>query len=174
MRTPAFSFRPSISAAIDSTFYVLPHGLSHQCFTTAELVDRIHQVLKGQLGAANGAERSALVKRYLTGQEGPLACQRMVDVLQAVTENRRVIPTAPLHRRLSGTLMAQSRFALKRLKSYFPGSHAPPEFHRHRYPGIALEDIRLRIRRFQKILGDETPISAESLTSQIFKICPIR
>jgi surface carbohydrate biosynthesis protein len=172
MRIPAFSFRPAVSEAIDTTFYVLPHGLSHQVFATEELIDGIQQVLDGTLGAADGEERAALLKRYLTGQEGALACERMVDVLQAITEKGPAPQAPPLPQRLSGWVMAQSRVLIKRLKSYFPGSHAPPEFHRHRYPGIPLEELRQRIRRFQEILGDETPISAEAITPQIFRIRP--
>jgi hypothetical protein len=172
MRIPAFSFRPSVSEAIDSTFYVLPHGLSHQCFATAELVDAIRQVLDGKLGAADGAERAALVKRYLTGQEGALACERMMDVLQAITERGTALTAPPPHQRLVGFVLAQSRVLVKRVKSYFPGSHAPPEFHRHRYPGITLAELNRRIRRFQEILGDETPISAEAISPQIFSIHP--
>jgi len=172
MRIPAFSFRPSVSETIDTTFYVLPHGLSHQCFATSELIDGIQQVLDGKIGAASGEARAALVKRYLTGQEGALACERMMDVLQAITEKSTALPSPPLPRRLSGIIMAQSRVLIKRVKSYFPGSHAPPEFHRHRYPGITLEDLRRRIRRFQEILGDETPISAKAITPQIFSIHP--
>jgi len=173
MRIPAFSFRPSVSEAIDTTFYVLPHGLSHQCFATAELIEGIQQVLDGKLGAAGGEERAALVKRYLSGQEGALACERMVDVLQAITEKCLDSPAPPLPSRLSGILMAQSRVLIKRVKSYFPGSHAPPEFHRHRYPGITLEELRRRVWRFQQILGDETRISAEAITPQIFNIRPV-
>ena len=172
MRIPAFSFRPSISEKIDSTFYVLPHGLSHQCFTTTELIDRIYQVLNGQLGAAGGEERMALVKRYLVGQEGALACERMLGVLQAATERSPVQPAPSFPQRLAGAVMARSRFAIKRAKSYFPGSHAPPEFHRHRYPGITLEELRRRIRRFQMILENETPITAEEIAPQIFRIRP--
>jgi surface carbohydrate biosynthesis protein len=173
MRIPAFSFRPSVSEAIDTTFYVLPHGLSHQCFGTAELIDGLQQVLDGKLGAAGGEGRAALLKRYLTGQEGALACERMVDVLQAITGEGPALQTPPLPRRFSGFVMAQSRVLVKRIKSYFPGSHAPPEFHRHRYPGITLEELRQRIRRFQEILGDETPISTEAITPQIFSIRPV-
>jgi surface carbohydrate biosynthesis protein len=172
MRIPAFSFRPSVSDAIDSTFYVLPHGLSHQCFATDELIDRIRQVLAGALGAAGGGERTALVKRYLTGQEGALACERMLDVLAEITEKDPVLPPPALPQRISGILSAQGRVLIKRVKSFFPGSHAPPEFHRHRYPGIAIEELRRRIRRFQEILGDETSVATEALTPQIFSIRP--
>ena len=172
MRTPAFSFRPSVSETIDNTFYVLPHGLSHQCFSAPDLIDRIQQVVDGTLGAAGGEDRAALVKRYLTGQEGALACERMLDVLQAIAEKRPAARAPSLPQRLSGIIMAQSRFWTKRLKSHLPGSHAPPEFHRHRYPGITLEELRRRIQRFQQILGDETPVSAEAVTPHIFSVRP--
>ncbi len=172
MRTPAFSFRPAVNEAIDHTFYVLSHGLSHQCFAAPELIDGIQQVLDGTLGAASGEARSALVQRHLTGQEGALACERMMDVVQAIAEKGPVLPMPALSDRLLGVVMAQSRFLIKRAKSYFPGSHAPPEFHRHRYPGITLDELRHRIRRFQEILRDQTPISAEAITPQIFRIRP--
>ncbi|MCU0590258.1 MAG: hypothetical protein MUC57_02135 [Desulfobacterales bacterium] len=172
MRTPAFSYRPSVCEAIDNTFYILSHGLSHQCFTDAELIDAIRQVLEGRLGAAGGEARSALVQRYLSGQEGALACERMMDVVQAITEKQPVLPMPAFPGRLFGIVMAQSRFLIKRVKSYFPGTHAPPEFHRHRYPGITLEELRCRIQRFQEILKDRTPISAEAITPQIFSIRP--
>jgi surface carbohydrate biosynthesis protein len=172
MRTPAFSFRPTVCNAIDGTFYVLSHGLSHQCFSASELIAGIQQVLDGKLGAAGGEARSALVQRYLTGQEGALACERMMDVVQAISEKRPVLPMPALPERLFGVAMAHSRFLIKRVKSYFPGTHAPPEFHRHRYPGIALEELGRRIRRFQGILKDQTPISAEMITPHIFRIRP--
>jgi hypothetical protein len=35
-----------------------------------------------------------------------------------------------------------------------------------------LDELRLRIQRFQTILGDEAPISAEAITPQIFSIRP--
>ncbi len=172
MRIPAFSFRPSVSEAIDTTFYVLPHGLSHQCFEADGLIDSIQQVLSGNLGAAAGEEREAMVKRYLAGQSGALACERMMEVLEAIAEENRILPAPPLPKRISGILMAQGRVLIKRVKSYFPGSHAPPEFHRHRYPGITLEEISRRISRFQTILENETPISVEAVTPYIFSIRP--
>jgi len=172
MRTPAFSYRPAVNATIDDSFYVLSHGLSHQCFSVPELVGGIQQVLEGTLGAAGGEARTALVKRYLAGRDGALASERMMDVLQALTETQTVLPTPRLPERLFGVLMSRGRFLIKHLKAHFPGTHAPPEFHRHRYPGITLEELRRRIRRLQAILGDESPICAEAITPQIFTIRP--
>jgi hypothetical protein len=73
---------------------------------------------------------------------------------------------------MSGALMAQGRVLIKRVKSFFPGSHAPPEFHRHRYPGITLDELVRRIQRFQAILKDETPVSVEPIAAHIFRIRP--
>jgi surface carbohydrate biosynthesis protein len=172
MRTPAFSYRPTVNATIDDSFYVLSHGLSHQCFSVPELVGGIQQVLDGTLGAAGGEARTALVTRYLAGRDGALASERMMDVLQALTETQPVLPTPTLPERLFGVLMSRGRFLIKHLKAHFPGTHAPPEFHRHRYPGITLEELRRRIRRLQAILGDESAICAEAITPQIFTIRP--
>jgi hypothetical protein len=73
---------------------------------------------------------------------------------------------------LVGLTLSGSRRVLKRMKAYMPGSHAPPEFHRHRYPGISLDQLQTKIRRFQVILNDDTPIAAEQLSATIFRINP--
>jgi surface carbohydrate biosynthesis protein len=172
MRTPAFSYRPSICAAVDDGFYVLPHGVSHQCFSSEELAGRLRDVLEGRLGAAGGADGTALIRRYLAGRDGALACERMVDVLERIAGQRPALPAPPLATRIMGRLMADGRFLLKRLKSRFPGSHAPPEFHRHRYPEVSGEEMLRRIRRFQTILGDDTPVRVEPLAPRIFRISP--
>lgn len=172
MAVPAFSYRPSVSAAIDDTFYLLPHGLSHQCFGLPELFDRIRETLAGRLGPAGGTERADLLRRYLTGLDGPLACERIVAVLEAIAADRWH-PSPPTGlRRLGGVALAKGRFWFKQVKAHLPGSHAPPEFHRHRYPGIRLADLRQRLQRFQDILGHTTALAVEAFTDHIFKVRP--
>ncbi len=84
MGVPAISYRESVSEDYDNGFYQLPNAVSHQCFNFDQLQDMIHQILAGKLGVADGNERQALVKHYLASQEGPLACEKMVDVLASV------------------------------------------------------------------------------------------
>ena len=86
--TPAISYRASINETYDNGFYRLPNAVSHQCFDFEQLQDMIHKILSGQLGAADGDERNALVKNYLSSQHGPLACEKMVDVLATMADNR--------------------------------------------------------------------------------------
>jgi hypothetical protein len=108
--------------------------------------------------------------RYLAALDGPLACERMVGVLEDIVTRRPEIPRPPLADRLAGMTFSGSRRMLKHIKSFLPGSHAPPEFHRHRYPGVSLNQLRSKIERFQDILGDDTPIRAEQLSPKIFRI----
>ena len=90
--------------------------------------------------------------------------------IEDIVTRRPEIPKPPLSDRLVGMTLSGSRRLLKHIKSFLPGSHAPPEFHRHRYPSVSLAQLRSKIQRFQDILGDDTPIRAEKLSEKIFRI----
>jgi surface carbohydrate biosynthesis protein len=170
MGIPAISYRPSINEDIDQGFYPLPNQLSYQCFSDQELKDTLGRILDGQLGAAGGDDRKEIFDRYIVAQDGPLACERMVDVLEEISRGRTELPKPALLTHLAGWMLANGRQVIKWIRRYLPGSHAPPEFHRHRYPGITLEELRERISLFQKTLGDTTELKAEQIDDQIFRI----
>jgi surface carbohydrate biosynthesis protein len=169
MGVPAISYRAVINEDIDDGFYRLSNGLSHQCFDYEHLRATLQKILAGEIGVADGDERKALLAHYLCAQQGKLACERVVDVLEKITANRSELPQ-PLNDRLLGRSLAYGRHLIKWTKSFIPGTHAPPEFHRHRYPGISLDELRTRIARFQKVLDDNTEIKAEQISDQIFQI----
>jgi surface carbohydrate biosynthesis protein len=170
MGVPAISYRVTINEDIDQGFYRLSNGLSHQCFNFEHLRATLQKILTGEISVADGDERKALLAHYLCAQKGPLACERMVDVLEKITANRSELPPPPLNDRLAGRSLAYGRRLIKWTKSFIPGTHAPPEFHRHRYPGISLDELRTRVARFQKVVDDNTEIKAEQISDQIFQI----
>ena len=170
MGIPAVSYRPSINEDIDQGFYRLPNQLSYQCFSEQELKHTLGRILDGQLGAAGGDVRKALFDRHIVAQDGPLACERMVDVLEEITIGKAELPKPAFQTHLAGYITANSRRLVKWLRRYLPGTHAPTEFHRHRYPGITLEELRGRISLFQQVLGDTTELRAEQIHEQIFRI----
>jgi hypothetical protein len=172
MGVPAISYRATVNDYYDYGFYRLPNLLSHQCFDLEELQVTLGKILTGELGVADGKERKELIDRYLAAQEGKLACERIIDVLEQIMEGRSEPPKPPLSDRLSGWSTAQGRRLKKWFKSYLPGSHAPPEFHRHRYPEVSLEEMQARVARFQQILGDSNKLQIEKIFDQIFKISP--
>ena len=170
LQVPALSYRAAVNDDFDMGFYRLPNLISHQCFSWDELHETLGQVLRGQLGAANGDERAELVDQYLAGQQGPLACENIVAVIEAMTAGKPGLPGRGRGAWLAGWLHANGRRLVKRIKAHLPGSHAPPAFHRHRYPGISVEQLNARMRLFQEVLKDDTPISASRLYDQIFVI----
>jgi len=172
MGVPAISYRATVNDYYDYGFYRLPNLLSHQCFEFEQLRATLGNILAGELGAADGAEQQALIDHYLTAQDGPLACERIIDVLEEIMAGRSELPKPALPDRLGGWCLANGRRLIKRAKAYLPGSHAPPEFHRHRYPGISMEELQTRIRRFQQLLGGEVELRVEPLFHHVFRIVP--
>jgi surface carbohydrate biosynthesis protein len=170
LNVPAISYRATINDLYDYGFYRLPNVLSHQCFNFEELRLTLEKILLRELGAANGEEQKALIEHYLTAREGPLACERIIDVLEGITEDCSESPKPTPLDRFGGWWVANGRRLIKRAKEYFPGSHNRPEFQRHRYPGISLEDLRTRLRRFQHLLGDRKELRVEQLFHHIFRI----
>jgi surface carbohydrate biosynthesis protein len=170
MGIPAISYRAKINEEYDMGFYRLPNLISHQCFDIEQLLETLAMILNGELGAADGDERQALVKKYLAAQEGPLACERIVDVLVKIVEERPNLPKPALVDRIFGRSFAYGRRAIKYIKKNFDVKQAPPEFHRHRYPGISLQELIDRISKIQRVLGDTTKISAKQIWDQIFVI----
>ena len=44
----------------------------------------LKKILSGELGPAHSDDRKQLVEHYLAAQDGPLACERMVDALEKI------------------------------------------------------------------------------------------
>jgi hypothetical protein len=72
--------------------------------------------------------------------------------------------------RLKGWLLWAGRTRVKRFKDSRPGSHNRPEFQKHRYPEVSLEDIRDRMARFQQLLGSGQELRVEKWSHQFFRI----
>jgi surface carbohydrate biosynthesis protein len=170
MGVPAISYRATVNDFYDHGFYRLPNLLSHQCFNFEELRLTLEKILSGELGAANGEEQKALIEHYLAAREGPLACERIIDVLEGIMQDRPELPKPALPDRFAGWWVANGRRLIKGVKAYFPGQHNRPEFQRHRYPGIALQELRTRLRKFQQLLGDKGELRVEELFHHIFRI----
>ena len=172
MGVPAVSYRATINEDYDYGFYILPNKMSHQCFDFDQLKDLLQRILRGELGAADGDERQALIQHYLASREGPLACERMVDVLETIAEDFNASPKESLKNKLERWVVIRGLHLAKGIKSSLPGSHNRPEFQRHRFPEISLETLQAKLHRFQQLLGDTTELKVEKVTDVIFKISP--
>jgi surface carbohydrate biosynthesis protein len=170
MGVPAISYRTPVNDFYDHGFYRLPNLLSHQCFDFEELRRTLSKILAGELGVAGGAERKKIIEHYLAAGKGPLACERIIDVLEQITQERSELPKPALFDRFGGWCTANGRSLIKRAKAYFPSSHNRSKFQRHRYPGIPLEEMRDRARSFQQLLDYERELRVQQLHAHIFRI----
>lgn len=168
---PAVSYRATIDETYDHGFYRVPNLLSHQCFDHDHLRHTLEEILGGRLGPADGDARRALLQEHLTAMEGPLACERIVDVLEEMVEaNRPALNASPAERwrkiYISGGLRLGNRY-----KSYLPGSHNRPEFQRHRYPGVVVGQLQDKLERIRGILGDKGRVlTVEEVFDGVFRI----
>ena len=170
MHLPAISYRATVNDYYDDGFYHLPNRLSHQCFNFEELRVTLERIISGELGAPGGEEREELIDHYLVAREGPLACERMVDILAKTVDNLAQTPEPTFGRRLAGWFMATLLRMYKIYKAYRPGSFMSKDFERHRYPGITPADLEERLERFQQVLGDGTELHLEQIHDKIFRI----
>ncbi len=169
---PAVSYRATIDEEIDMGFYRLPNLISHQVYNFEELQETLNKILAGELGPADGEERRELIEQYLAAQDGPLACERIADVLENVRQAKTDMARPPLGQKMLGWSQANWRRINRYVRRYLPGSHAPQSFHRHRYPGITLLELNDRIARLQQAIGDSTDLKTTKIAKQIFLISP--
>jgi hypothetical protein len=66
--------------------------------------------------------------------------------------------------------MANMRTLKRKIKANLPRAQNKPEFHRHRYPEVSLEETRYRMLRFQQVLGDRKELQVERFSDQFFRI----
>jgi hypothetical protein len=103
--------------------------------------------------------------------DGPLACERIVDVLEQLVERTPLAFENGLGQRWRKFYVAGGLRLVNRYKSYLPGSHNRPEFQRHRYPGISVGQLREKLVRIKGMLGLKGgDLKVEALMDGVFRI----
>jgi len=174
MDVPAIAYRATINEHYDDGFYRLPNRLSHQCFHFGELCDTLSQIFAGKLGAADGDERRALIARHIAARSGAFACERIVEILAQTNDSPAYRNGHRRLRRIEGWCVRSGLHQVRRLAHRLPGSHNRPEFQRHRYPGISLQEFKAKLAKFQHALEDRTQIEVERIAATAFRLRPAR
>jgi surface carbohydrate biosynthesis protein len=168
---PAVSYRAAVNDYYDDGFYRLPNSLSHQCFDFAQLQVTLRRILSGEIGVAGGDSGRAFFNRYVAALNGPLACERIVEVIETSAKDAADSPDPAWHQRLAGVFAATRRRIYKRVKAHLPGySHNSPDFQRYRYPELSLAQVEARISRLPRIGGQDWDLRVECVQDQFFKI----
>ncbi|MGB5179813.1 MAG: surface carbohydrate biosynthesis protein [Gammaproteobacteria bacterium] len=148
----------------------LPNDLGYECRSFDELASYIRRILSGEIGPADGDARCAIMDGYLEARNGPLASERIISVLDAALAQGAGPSRPAFTQRARGWYRATKRRVKKAINSRTPGSRNSPAFHRHRYPGISLEELVRRVNRFQGLLQDSQPLSVCMVSDHIYSI----
>ncbi len=167
LETPAVSYMPVTSEVYD---YHLPNGLSHQARTPADVRALLDAVLAGRLGMVDPAVREPLFERHLAATQGPLACDRVLDVFVASGYADRSPKRPPISAWLKAYIAAQRRTWKKRKNSFRPGHRNSAAYHAHRFPGVTAAELNERIARFGALLGRFSGVRAEARSAHVFRI----
>jgi surface carbohydrate biosynthesis protein len=165
----AIAYQPIRSEEYD---LALANDLSHTTGDLQELDGKIREVLSGDRSVLpeQEARQRKLIHRYIASLEGPLACERIVEVVESFAADHlaRAGPSAP------DFLTARGRLAVrtlrKRLDAYRPGNRNSREYLRHMFPGLTIDDVRARIARIRAILRRFERVDVEQLFPDVFRV----
>ena len=166
---PAISYLATFNEYYDYEFQGLPTKLSHQCFSFEGLKRTLTQILAGELDVAEGEERKTLIDYYLAAQNGRLACERIVDVLEVSGYGKRQPPASPIGTYVQGWALTKLKAAVTNLNMRRPGPNRLA-YHNHRFPEISVAEIEQKVARFGQLLNRFSTIRVEQHSKHLFRI----
>lgn len=167
LERPAVAYRPVISDCFD---YPLPNALSHNAYSLEELRSILTEVLEGRLGCVSAATRDLIFARHLAATSGPLAADRVIDVLQQAGYGARAPRRPGLRSYVSAWLGTNGRTLVKLVNMRRPQHRNSAAYHAHRFPEIPLEAVERRIERYRRLLGRFENVRVERHSKHIFRV----
>ncbi|MDO9581423.1 MAG: hypothetical protein Q7J06_12825, partial [Bacteroidales bacterium] len=165
--TPSVNYQPVKSEMID---FELPGLVSRCVFSLDELCTTVSAIVKGKLGPLDYAERRKILDRHITGLDGPLAAERIIQVLEAGGYNKRQPPATSLNLYLQGWIRNHLRTMAKRINMHRTGHRNNLYYHAHRFPDISVPEITRKIARMGKLLNRFKRIKVTQESKHIFRI----
>ena len=163
---PVIHYQPVVAEAYDAE---LPAQASLKADSLAELVELTQRIFAGESGDRIAAPNDVL-KRYLAGLDGPLASDRIVDVIEAAGyregPQRMRNPLAAL----KGRINSAGRNRLKERDYDTPGHRRSAAYHRHRFPPIASAELQMRVARMGAALGRFENVFVSEYAENLFEV----
>lgn len=165
--TPTVNYQPVKSEMVD---FELP-GLVSRCVSSLdELCTTVRAIVKGKLGPLDYAERRKILDRHIAGLDGPLAAERIVQVLEAGGYNKRQPPATSLNVYVHGWVHNHLRTMAKRINMHRPGHRNNLTYHAHRFPDISVPEIMRKIACMGRLLNRFESIKVAQISKHIFRI----
>ena len=163
---PTVNFEPVTSAEYD---YQLPNSLSRSAVSIDDVCDLVVAMVRGAVGPLALAERRAKLDQHIAALDGPLAADRMVDVLDECGYRDHPPPAPPLSTQVRGRLDNRLRTMRKRRNMRRPGHRNNIVYHAHRFPDISVAEVRDRVARFGRLLQRFERVHVEPFGEYTFR-----
>ena len=165
--TPTIAYQPVVSDEYDDN---LPNSLSHRVFSIDELCRNVLSIVQGKVGALDYKQRRQTLDRHIAALDGPLAAERMVDVLETSEYAQKQPQATPIAKYVQGWVHNTGRTVVKQINMRRPGHRNNLAFHAHRFPAISVNEIKERIARMGALLNRFDAIKVEEYSKHIFTI----
>ncbi len=125
----------------------LPNSLGTPCRDIPAVLDLArHMVVEGA-PCHHSEEQTKLINHYICSLEGPLAVDRIADLVERIAGSTAPTLTDRLRRQLIGRTRGEKRSLSKWLKAHMGSKRYDPRFMRQRFPLLDLETIEDKARR---------------------------
>jgi hypothetical protein len=123
-----------------------------------------------ELGVYDSPDQRKIIEQHLAALDGPLASERIVDVLEAMESSGSGRPPRSPFRHANGWILTHMRAVEKNFRAWIPGDKNNLGYQAQRFPGLSLEDVRTRVATFGGLLDRFADLSVDQLSRNIFQI----
>jgi surface carbohydrate biosynthesis protein len=164
---PTVNYQPVKSELLD---FELPCRVSRCVFTVTDVCATVQDILQGKLGPLDEAHCREVLAPHISALDGPLAAERVVQVLEDEGYSRRRPPATSWNVYAEGLLSNRWRTLSKRRKMRRPESRNSLAYHAHRFPNISVEEIMRKVNRMGRLLNRFEGIRVSEISPYIFRI----
>ncbi len=169
MNVPSVTYLATFEPRYDIEFQGVPNELSVPCRDLSSLTATVRAWLEGSRPAVTDKDRDELFRQYVEARSGPLACERILDVLDVQYRVSGRLPPVTRSSRIRSAVLARTKAVLTRLNNRRPGRNRGA-YHDHRFPRLTEADVERRIRRLGNALGRFDGVHARERGEHLFEI----
>jgi surface carbohydrate biosynthesis protein len=165
--TPTIAYQPVTGGKYDDD---LPNKVSCRAYSLDELCLQVKEIVNGENGSVDELERSRILEPHIAALDGPLSCDRMVDVLEQAGYLQSFPPPVSMRTYLRGWFHNRLRTASKKINMRRPGHRNNFAYHQHRFPGVTVNELQEKIGHLGRLLGRFHELRVKRLGEYIFRI----
>jgi surface carbohydrate biosynthesis protein len=170
MGVPAVAYLKTFNPEYDLDYQGLPNRLSMQCRSLDELTAALQAIVRDGGPASATPEQDSLLDHYISARKGPIASERVLDVLDAVFRRESgAVATISASRRWRAGLLVGLKAMLTKLNMHRPGRNRAG-YHDHRFPRIGEDEVTSRVERLGHTLGRFSAVRVRARGEHLFEL----